>query len=503
VGTGGGRVAVLVMARAPLPGRVKTRLEPVFTRAECAAIQELLIRRTVRWAVDAAAGAARAAGADGPAGGGAAVGGGAEGGAAEGGAAEGSGAKDGAAGGGRAGGGGAASGERARRAVYIAYDPPDALHAIAQLVPDGVELIAQRGDHLGERLANAVAEVHERHPGPLLVVGTDTRLTPAHARAATDELEAGADAVFGPALDGGYYLIALARPAPQLFTDIGPEEWGGPRVLERSLEAAARAGLATAQLGQERDLDTPADAEALQDDDPELGELLKQGLSRPLVSIVIPTRDEAEVLPGLLDHLGQLGGRFDVVIADGGSADGTIEAAQAHPLAPRVITRAGGRAEQMNAGADAANGDPIVFLHADTRLPPNAYATLTATDADGGNFAIEFDGADTFSEVLGAWYRVQRRLGVYYGDSAIWVRRRTFERLGGYRPLPIMDDYDFARRLERAANTACLPGPARTSARRWRALGVPRTVFSWVVIRWLFVAGVPPERLARLYRRAR
>jgi glycosyltransferase involved in cell wall biosynthesis len=163
----------------------------------------------------------------------------------------------------------------------------------------------------------------------------------------------------------------------------------------------------------------------------------------------------------------------------------------------------GGRAAQMNSGVAHAHGDPIVFLHADSRLPPHAYAALTGTEAQGGNFALRFDGDDLFSKVLGTWYRAQRRLGVYYGDSAIWVRARTFAALGGFRPLPIMDDYDFARRLERGFRTACLPGPAVTSARRWRALGVPRTVLSWVAIRWLFVAGVPPSRLARLYRRAR
>jgi hypothetical protein len=79
----------------------------------------------------------------------------------------------------------------------------------------------------------------------------------------------------------------------------------------------------------------------------------------------------------------------------------------------------------------------------------------------------------------------------------------VFDHLGGYRPLPIMEDYDFVRRLEKRGQTVCLPGPAVTSARRWKALGVPRTVFSWVVIRWLFIAGVSPARLARLYRPAR
>ena len=101
-------------------------------------------------------------------------------------------------------------------------------------------------------------------------------------------------------------------------------------------------------------------------------------------------------------------------------------------------------------------------------------------------------------------YRAQRRHGLYYGDSSIWVTRRAFEELGGFREIAIMDDYDFVRRLERGPGTTrCLPGPATTSARRWRRAGIARTVLAWFVIRRLYLAGVAPDRLARLYRAVR
>lgn len=223
----------------------------------------------------------------------------------------------------------------------------------------------------------------------------------------------------------------------------------------------------------------------------------------PLISLVVPVLNEARGLPALLDHLLQLDGRFEVVIADGGSIDGTLQLASAHPSAPRLVHCPPGRAQQMNAGARAAEGEVLLFLHADTRLPPDAYQSLRRALTDsaviGGNFELRFDGADRFSRLLGAWYAVQRRAGVYYGDSAIWVRRSTFERLGGYRPLPIMEDYELSRRLERSGGTSCLPGPAVTSARRWQQLGLARTIASWVLIRWLFIAGVSPVRLARFY----
>lgn len=228
---------------------------------------------------------------------------------------------------------------------------------------------------------------------------------------------------------------------------------------------------------------------------------------RPLVSVLVPTLDEAREIGPLLDHLASLEGAWQVIVADGGSRDDTRRLARAHPLAPLVVDATGGRAAQLNAAAARARGDVLVFLHADTRLPAGAHRELAGALADpavvGGNFALRFGGGDRFARLLGTWYAAQRRLGVYYGDSVVWVRRSAFAALGGFRPLAVMDDYDFVRRLERRGRTRCLPGPAVTSARRWRALGVGGTVASWVAIRWLYLAGVPAGRLARLYRPAR
>ena len=228
----------------------------------------------------------------------------------------------------------------------------------------------------------------------------------------------------------------------------------------------------------------------------------------PLVSVLVPTLNEARELPRLLDHLATLHGNWEPIVADGGSRDGTRRIAADHPLEPHVVEQNGGRAAQLNAAAAVATGDVLLFLHADSRLPRDAYASLAEArrtpHVAGGNFALRFDDGDgtgAFARVLGAVYRRQRRHGLYYGDSSVWVTRAAFDALGGYREIAIMDDYDFVRRLERGPGTTrCLPGPATTSARRWRTAGIARTVLAWVLVRRLYVAGVSPDRLARLYR---
>ena len=228
---------------------------------------------------------------------------------------------------------------------------------------------------------------------------------------------------------------------------------------------------------------------------------------QPLVSIIVPVLDEADALPPLLDRLATLAGEPEIVVVDGGSTDASREIVAAHRIGARLVPSARGRARQCNLGAAEAAGEVLLFLHADTVLPADAALSIVRAcrdpDVVGGNFVLRFAGADRFSRVMTRWYAIQRRAGIFYGDSAIWVRRGVFERLGGFGTLAIMEDYDLARRLRGEGGTPCLPGPAITSARRWHGLGWRRTLLAWLVIRWLFIAGVPPERLARLYPTAR
>lgn len=222
--------------------------------------------------------------------------------------------------------------------------------------------------------------------------------------------------------------------------------------------------------------------------------------------MIVPVLDEASAIDRLLDSLSVDGTIGEVIVVDGGSSDGTAERARARSGRVVVIESAPGRARQMNRGAELATGQVLLFLHADTRLPAGAGAAIAAaarSGARGGNFAIRFDGRGPFSVVLGLIYRAQNAFGVFYGDSGIWARREVFDDLGGYRPLPIMEDYDFARRLRRGGRVRRLPLPVVTSARRWRRYGIVRTVATWILIRYLFLLGVSADRLAGLYGNAR
>ena len=153
----------------------------------------------------------------------------------------------------------------------------------------------------------------------------------------------------------------------------------------------------------------------------------------------------------------------------------------------------------------------LLFLHADARLDANALECLEAAmrrpEVAGGNFRLQFDG-DGWSRFFTWADRTRRAFGVYYGDSGIFVRRTFFERLGGFKSIPLMEDYEFVRRLERRARrerlkTVCLPAFIVVSDRRWRVEGAWRTLWTWFWVQFLYSAGASPQRLARWYRPTR
>jgi rSAM/selenodomain-associated transferase 2 len=226
-----------------------------------------------------------------------------------------------------------------------------------------------------------------------------------------------------------------------------------------------------------------------------------------VISIVIPTLNEA---PNLERMLPVLVARFpgaEVILVDGGSTDATAAIAARSPQV-HFISSPRGRARQMNAGERAARGDVLLFLHADTILPDGALAAVEAATRDpgvvAGRFDVRFDNPGRVFRMI-AWFMNERsRLsGIATGDQAIFVCREPFEALGGYPDMPLMEDVELCRRLKRRGHVAALRLSVTTSARKWEREGVVRTILLMWTIRFLYMVGVPPARLHRWYYRRR
>ena len=213
--------------------------------------------------------------------------------------------------------------------------------------------------------------------------------------------------------------------------------------------------------------------------------------------MIIPTLREAETVTSAISTTRQRLEPFEVVVVDAGSDDGTCEAAAS--AGARVIHAPGSRAVAMNAGARVARGDALLFLHADTTLPEGAGRAVREAlrDADGGAFRLRYDDGRPILRALGD-LRL-RFLGPVYGDQAIFVTRTMYDQIGGYRPLPIMEDCDFVLRLRHAGRFVLLPLYAETAARRHRGHGTVPTLARMWTIQGLYRMGVSPERLARMY----
>lgn len=355
------------------------------------------------------------------------------------------------------------------------------------------QVVLQAGGDLGQRMAAAFAEAFTAGWARVLLMGTDVpELTAGHLAAAAAALASPNDAVLIPAHDGGYGLIGLRQPAPALFEGIA---WSTADVLAQTQAAAAQAGLALRLFDPLPDIDTPEDWSAW------------QARSAAPLSVVIPTLNEAAALPATLAALQNHadGVALDVVVADGGSTDDTRAIAIANGA--RVVS-ARARGAQMNAGAAAAHASALLFLHADTLVPPGfahqALSALAGDDVALAAYHLKISDADWRLRLVEAGANLRSRwLGLPYGDQGLALRRVTFAALGGFADLPILEDYQLVRAARHHGPIVLMAGAVVTAARRWRHMGIART---WLINQAMLIGyhcGLAPERLSRLYRAQR
>jgi uncharacterized protein len=386
-------------------------------------------------------------------------------------------------------------------APALAVDAPEAFRG------RGLPVVAQGEGDLGERLERVLSRALEQTPA-VLAVGSDSPGYPAPLILQACAALQRADAVLGPADDGGFTLLGLRRCPPGLLWGL---PWSRPDTL-RATEARFRAaGLSVARTLRWFDVDVPADLARLRVELAEgtvqarhTAEVLGTLHVQPWLSVVMPVLDEAHRLAPALNRLVGLPAVDEVLVVDGGSRDSTRAVAQGVP-GVRVLDAPRGRARQMNHGASAATGEVVCFVHADVTLPRDAVRHVARAFSRPQVVAAAFrtrtvdDIGHTWAGALLPMADLRSRwTHLPYGDQAVSVRRSAFQQVGGFPDQPLMEDLELARRLAAVGSVARLRARVTVSGRRFLRRPL-RTLLFWNTFPALYRLGVPPRLLEKLY----
>jgi rSAM/selenodomain-associated transferase 2 len=218
-------------------------------------------------------------------------------------------------------------------------------------------------------------------------------------------------------------------------------------------------------------------------------------------SIIIPTFNEAQSIEKCLFALQKFRADTEIILVDGGSDDETVNLAK--PLVDTILNSEKGRANQMNCGANAANGEMLIFLHADTFLPENALTLISENrnDAIWGRFDMRLIGSHFMLGVISQMMNWRSRFTkIATGDQAIFVKKSVFHELNGYAKLALMEDIELCKRLKKRDSPLCLNAKVESSARRWEEFGVFKIILLMWRLRLGYFLGENPETLAQIYK---
>jgi rSAM/selenodomain-associated transferase 2 len=348
----------------------------------------------------------------------------------------------------------------------------------------------------------------------VIAIGADSPGLPTkYLEQAREALER-ADAVVGPSEDGGFYLLGLRKCPTGLLSGI---PWSAPTTCLETIAKLQAAGLTVYILDDWFDVDTAQDLEKLNAlitakriEAPKTQLFLEThawrwpGVQPVRCSVIIPTLNERETLPQTLRALTEHQWVHEVIVADGGSTDGTREWLASQHFA-RVVDSAAGKGNQINRGALAASGDVLLILHADCQLPTDAGerigSALRSPEVAGGCFEVRFNASRPRSlKLVATGINLRCRLTkAATGDQGIFVRRSVFEQVGGCPDWPLFEDVDLVRRIKNAGRFVVLPLQLLVSPRRHLARGVFRTVLLIYALRVAFWLGVSPFRLKKWF----
>ena len=367
---------------------------------------------------------------------------------------------------------------------------------MAQLYGSG-DYVPQHGNDLGERLEQAVTNAFAQGVERLVVIGTDCPDLSAdvlfHGFRALEH----SDVALGQAEDGGYFLIGLNQNHSELFRGI---TWSTEHVLEQTIAKARSLKCRICVLMQLTDVDHSEDLIACRRYPIEFADVLPE-IRRGTISVIVPTFNEEQAIAETLAPL-LATQDVEVIVSDGGSTDATVS--KCRELGATVVAARKGRGPQMNAGAALASGEVLLFLHADTKLPinfPVVVKSILQRKCVAGVFRLHVNSPDwrlRWIERAANWR--SRFLQMPYGDQGLFLPAQLFYEMGGFPNWPLMEDYEFCRRLKRRGRIHVADETAITSARRWEKLGVCWTTLVNQATIAGYHLGIPTEYLAQWYR---